>query len=370
MNFSPLSLLGALAALAAPARFVAGEPGRVGAAAASKGDRRWRSMGWVRSQFKRTDDGSGGRLQTLRRGLKFWWRCWWHAAPLRVSTRAFHDSRLDSIVETEPALPLRPLRSYLRRGLDSSRRAHAVQSHFAWLSGHFSRPWIDRLYTGETIPLLADAPWVEGLGISLSCAAHLGREGELAVHLEWQGERAMSIAFSVVDARLVVASATFAAGLAPAGGLHGARAVIGSIQGTRGAGACLRALSAATQRLRPGALLVLAVQGLSAAWGPAGAAGRGDALACVCGLCIAPPPRRPRLRRDLARCRRRVTRPALLGLAGPPGVAPGQRGRVAAPCPAPAPQRLARRLAGRGAEVGPRAAGGALAGLPAFVPSR
>ena len=267
MNFSPLSLLGALAALAAPARFVAGEPGRVGAAAASKGDRRWRSMGWVRSQFKRTDDGSGGRLQTLRRGLKFWWRCWWHAAPLRVSTRAFHDSRLDSIVETEPALPLRPLRSYLRRGLDSSRRAHAVQSHFAWLSGHFSRPWIDRLYTGETIPLLADAPWVEGLGISLSCAAHLGREGELAVHLEWQGERAMSIAFSVVDARLVVASATFAAGLAPAGGLHGARAVIGSIQGTRGAGACLRALSAATQRLRPGALLVLAVQGLSAAWG-------------------------------------------------------------------------------------------------------
>ncbi len=257
MNFRPWSML---VALVTPARFVAGEAGM----AAPELDRRRPSASWVRSQFRRTDDGSGGRLQTLRRGLKFWWRCWWNAAPLRISTRAFQVSQLDSIVDTEPALPLRPLRSYLRRGLDSSRRAHAVESHFAWLSSHFSRPWIDRLYTGETIPLLTGATGVPGLGLSLSCAAHLGREGELAVHLEWQGERAMSMAFSVVDARLVVARSTFAAGLAPPAG---ARAVVGSIQGTRGAEARLRELSAATQRLRPGALLVLAVQGSSQAWG-------------------------------------------------------------------------------------------------------
>ena len=272
MNFSPWPML---AALLSPARFVASDAG----VTAPELDWRRPSASWVRSQFRRTDDGSGGRLQTLRRGLKFWWRCWWHAASLRVSTRAFHDSQLDSIVDTDPALPLRPLRSYLRRGLDSSRRAHAVQLHFAWLSAHFSRPCIDRLYTGETIRLLAGAPGVEGLGMSLTCAAHLGREGELAVHLEWQGERAMSMAFSVVDARLVVAGTTLAAGLAPTAG---ARAVLGSIQGTRGAEARLRELSAATQRLRPGALLVLAVQGLSQAWGlqaPLGVATRSHVYA-------------------------------------------------------------------------------------------
>lgn len=264
-----------LGALLTPARFVAGGFG----VAASQAEWRRPSASWVRSQFRRTDDGSGGRLQTLRRRLKFWWRCWWHAAPLRVSTRAFHASQLDSIVETEPALPLRPLRSYLRRGLDSARRARAVESHFTWLSAHFSRPCIDRLYTDETFPLLAGGFGVEGLGLSLSCAAHLGREGELAVHLEWQGERAMSMAFSVVDARLVVAGATLAAGLAPP---SGARAVVGSIQGTRGADARLRELSAATQRLRPGALLVLALQGLSQAWGlqaPLGVATRSHVYA-------------------------------------------------------------------------------------------
>ena len=254
-----------LAPLTTPARFVAAESVRtVVAAEALRGDGSALSMGWVRSQFRRTDDGSGGRLQTLRRSLKFWWRCWWHAAPLGVSTRAFRESRLDSIVESEPTLPLRPLRSYLRRGLDPSRRAQAVQSHFAWLSSHFSMPWIDRLYTGETFALLPGAPLVEGLGLTLSCARHLGREGELAIHLEWQGERAMSVAFSVIDSRLVVASATLAPRLTPSAG---PRAVIGSIQGTRGADARLRELSAATQRLRPGALLVLAVQALSDAWG-------------------------------------------------------------------------------------------------------
>ena len=154
-------------------RFVAGAP--AGGAFQALDDARRTpaptgSPTWVRSQFRRTDDGAGGRLQTLRRGLKFWWRCWWHAAPLRLSTGAFRASRLDSIIESEPALPLRPLRSYLRRGLDSTRRAHAVRSHFAWLSSHFSLPWIDRLYTGETIALLTGAAGVEGLGLTLSRA--------------------------------------------------------------------------------------------------------------------------------------------------------------------------------------------------------
>ena len=219
------------------------------------------SAAWVRTQFRRTDDGAGGRLQTLRRGLKFWVRCWWSAQALQLSTASFRESALDSIAETRPELALRPLRSYLRRGLGSVRRAQAVQAHFEWLSAHLPMALIDRLYAGEVVALLdpAVAP-VAGLGLSLSTSAGLGREGELALHVEWQGERAMSLGFSVLDASRIISHADPAHARGP-------RIVIGTLQGTRGADARLRELSAAAQRLRPSALLVLAVQALSAAWG-------------------------------------------------------------------------------------------------------
>ena len=219
------------------------------------------SPGWVRSQFRRTDDGAGGRLQTLRRGVKFWVRCLWSARALQLSAAGFRESRLDGVVEQRPELGLRPLRSYLRRGLGSVRRAQALREHFEWLSRELPRATIDRLYAGEAIALLgADFGGVEGLGVSLSTACGLGREGELALHLDWQGRRAMSLAFSVLDASRVLAGGdpTLAAG---------PRIVVGTLQGSRGADAALREISAAAQRLRPSALLVLAVQALSAAWG-------------------------------------------------------------------------------------------------------
>lgn len=219
------------------------------------------SAGWVSAQFQRTDDGAGGRLQTLRRGVKFWLRCWWSARALEMSTTAFRDSALDSIVETQPELALRPLRSYLRRGLGSVRRAQALREHFEWLSQRLPMATISRLYAGASIPLLGTGfAAIPGLGVSLSTASGLGREGELALHLEWHGRRAMSLAFSVLDAASVISDAD------PAHG-HGPRAVIGTLQGTRGGDAALRELSAAAQRLRPSALLVLAAQALSSAWG-------------------------------------------------------------------------------------------------------
>ena len=219
------------------------------------------SAGWVRTQFRRTDDGAGGRLQTLRRGVKFWLRCWWSARALEMSTTAFRDSALDAIVETQPELALRPLRSYLRRGLGSVRRAQAVREHFEWLSRRLPMATIDRLYAGESITLLETGfTAIDGLGVTLSTASGLGREGELALHLDWQGRRVMSLAFSVLDARRVISAAD------PSHG-HGPRLVIGTLQGARGADAALRELSTAAQRLRPTALLVLAAQALSTAWG-------------------------------------------------------------------------------------------------------
>ncbi len=219
------------------------------------------SVAWLHSQFCRTDDGAGGRLQTLRRGLKFWVRCWWNERALSISTAALRENALDSIIETAPEVALRPLRGYLRRGLCPVHRAQAVREHFSWLVQHVSRVQIDLLYGGESVAVFGAVDVsCANLGISLSSASGLGREGEVALHLEWRGARVMSLAFSVLDASCVV-SATDPVHA------RGRRIVIGSLQGVRGADAALREMSSAAQRLRPSALLVLAVQGLSAAWG-------------------------------------------------------------------------------------------------------
>ena len=218
------------------------------------------SLEWVRAQFARTDSGAGGRLQTWRRELKFRVRCWWRSSALELSAASFRDRTLDAIARDRPELTLRPLRSYLRRGLDAERRARAVQAHFAWLSSRLPMPLIDRLYAGERVALLgADTP-LPGLSYSLAHAAGLGREGELVLHLEWQGHSVMSMAFSVLYAGHVVSRADPEHASGP-------RIVIGSLQGMRGADAGLRELSAAAQRLRPSALMVLGVQALTVAWG-------------------------------------------------------------------------------------------------------
>jgi hypothetical protein len=71
---------------------------------------------WIRAQFRRTDDGAGGRLQTLRRRVKFWMRCRLRSRALALGATAFRNRALEALAEQRPELALRPLRSYLRRG--------------------------------------------------------------------------------------------------------------------------------------------------------------------------------------------------------------------------------------------------------------
>lgn len=215
---------------------------------------------WVREQFRRTDDGAGGRLQTLRRGLKFWWRCWWHAEALQTSTAAFQSESLSSVVGNEPTAPLRPLRSYLRQGLSGVARARAVQAHFTWLSSALPRPLIDRLYHDAPVELLGGLSPVKDLGLALGRSGGRGREGEMALHLEWKGQPVMTLVFSVLDGTVVASKSEVDA-------LAGLRPVVGALQGARGTDMALRELAAACQRLRPSALLLVGLQGLCEAWG-------------------------------------------------------------------------------------------------------
>ncbi len=221
------------------------------------------TAGWIHRQFERTDDRAGGALQTLRRRLKFWCRCIWNSSALRTSLGSFNSPALSSVVAHEPTTQVRPLRSYLRRGLTAPQRALAVKAHFNWLSATLPEPVIAQLYGAGPRALLDAGSPVNNLGLSLSRAAGLGREGELALNLEWKGVRVMSLAFSVLDAALVMPAQDHA----NAGSLRGRRAVVGALQGTRGADIALRELSAACQRIRPSALLMVGLQAVSEAAG-------------------------------------------------------------------------------------------------------
>lgn len=220
------------------------------------------SGAWVRAQFRRTDDGAGGRLQTLRRRLKFWTRCMWHAGPMRLSVATFEARALACVTQGDPAVQARPLRSYLRHGLTAGRRAQALHEHFNWLANNMPPRLIEAIHLQAPVTLLACRPGFPG--VSLSRAGGLGREGELALHLDWDHQTVLSLAFSVVEPATVAGDGTTAG---KAGELRGTRAVVGALQGRRGADAALRALSAACQRIRPSALLLTALQALSRAWG-------------------------------------------------------------------------------------------------------
>ena len=210
---------------------------------------------WAGAVFERCDDGVGGPLQRMRRRIKFWARCCRHPGALRASVASLHEHGLDRLLANDPSLPLRVLRPYLRSGLRAGERAAAFDNHFRWLARHMPPAWIDSLYAGRMIPLLAPTP-IAGLEFGLAIPHGLGREGELALHLHWQGQRAMSLAFSIASGETVVGSDA-------AADLH---AVVGVIQGLPNADGLLRDISSACERLRPTALMVVAMQALCAGW--------------------------------------------------------------------------------------------------------
>ena len=213
------------------------------------------SLRWIRQQFERTDDGAAGKFHTLRRGIKFAVRCLLYAKALHVVDAALHSSRFGPLVERDPYVALRPLRSYLRHGLSGVQRARAVQLHFSWLRAQIAPAVVESLCAGEALPLLAPEA-LPGAQIWLSVSGGLGREGELSLNLYWQGQRVMAMAFSVLDAPESVC-----ASVSP-----GPRAVVGVLQGVRGTDEVLRSLGASAQRLRPHALMLASLQGLCTGW--------------------------------------------------------------------------------------------------------
>ena len=215
--------------------------------------------------FRLTDDGAGGWLQTSKRRLKFHLRYRLCRAELQEIRQFFVNQGLSSLTEKELPLMLRPMRSYLWRGLNVAGRAHAQLAHFKWLLKHHSVESVEAFYQRGSYEVFAQA-YPEGtIRVVLLPSRVLGREGELELHLKLNDTSVMRMAFSVLPSHMLGVSD------------DGAILVIGNMQGLRSVNQEIKTVTQKMERTRPQNILMTALQGLASGWQLVGMYGVSDA---------------------------------------------------------------------------------------------
>lgn len=215
--------------------------------------------------FRLTDDGAGGRLQTAKRRLKFLLRyrlCRTHLEQIR---NLFIRHGLVELTQREIPLMLRPMRSYLWRGLNAADRTQAQLFFLTWLFKSYSTDAIQAFYKCNDFQLFSQT-YPEGvIRVVLMPARALGREGEFEMHLRFNEVSVMKTAFTVLPASMV--------GMAG----DGLWMVIGNMQGQRSAHQEIKLVTQKMERTRPQNILMTALQGFASGLGLAGVAGVTDA---------------------------------------------------------------------------------------------
>ena len=215
--------------------------------------------------FRLTDDGAGGWLQTAKRRLKFHLR---HrlCRPYLEQVRGFFiDHDLKALTQEELPLMLRPMRSYLWRGLKVADRAQAQLAFFNWFIQRCGADAIGAFYQSNGFELFSQTYPEGSIRVVLLPARALGREGELEMHLKLNDVSVMKAAFTVLPATSF------------GGAGDGLVMVIGNMQGQRSAQQEIKIVTQKMERTRPQNILMTALQGLASGWGLSGIAGVTDA---------------------------------------------------------------------------------------------
>lgn len=215
--------------------------------------------------FQQTDDGAGGWLQTAKRRLKFHLRYRLCRAELEAIRHFFLSKSLASLTRNELPLMLRPMRSYLWRGLNVAGRARAQLAHFEWLLQHHSAAAVEAFYQRGSYEVFAQA-YPEGtVRVVLLPSRALGREGELELHLKLNDTSVMRTAFSILPSQMLGVSG------------DGFILVIGNMQGLRSVNQEIKTVTQKMERTRPQNILMTALQGLASGWELVGMVGVSDA---------------------------------------------------------------------------------------------
>lgn len=204
--------------------------------------------------FSLVDDARGGRLQVLKRKLKFRLRHAWFRKEVDQFKNYLGSKQLMDLLHTDPSITLKCTRSYLWTGLNGSRRLLAQLSFYEWLLSQYSNQQITHFYKVNHTTVCQFSAKDRTLEVQLRPARGLGREGELAVFLLLDDQVLMKASFTVLPLELI--------------GLPGKgyAMYVGAYQGEKNTLELFKETTQLMERTKPSHLLFNVLQSLAQVW--------------------------------------------------------------------------------------------------------
>jgi uncharacterized protein VirK/YbjX len=204
--------------------------------------------------FSLVDDARGGRLQVLKRKLKFRLRHAWFRKEVDKLKHYLGSKQLLDLLYADPAIALKCTRSYLWTRLDGSRRLMAQLSFYEWLLSQYSTKQITHFYKVNHTTVCHFSVKERSLLVQLRPSRGLGREGEIAAFLSLDEHVLMKASFTVLPIDLI--------------GLPGKghAMYVGAYQGEKNTLELIKETTLLMERTKPSHLLFNVLQSLAKTW--------------------------------------------------------------------------------------------------------
>lgn len=221
---------------------------------------------WSNSEelFLLTDNLAGGKMQTMKRRLKFKLRQSLFRAELAQVQQYFESHQLTRLFDIDPSLSLKCTRAYLWTGLNGQQRMAGQLAFFDWLQTKFSLPFVLSFFETERVSIGKIQHGDAQFDVMLGPSRGLGREGELMVTLHINGTLLMRSSVSVLPASMLGLPGT------------GHAMFVGGFQGISNTKDLIKLATQSLERTKPGFILLNALQAMAQAWGLVGLVGVAD----------------------------------------------------------------------------------------------
>ena len=204
--------------------------------------------------FSLVDDARGGRLQVLKRKLKFRLRHAWFRKEVDLLKHYFGSKQLMDLLNADPSIALKCTRSYLWTSLDGSRRLLAQLAFYDWLLTQYTSQQISHFYKLNHTTVCNFAVKDRLLEVQLRPSRGLGREGELAVFMCLDGQVLMKASFTVLPVDMIGLSG------------EGYAMYVGAYQGEKNSLELFKETTLLMERTKPSHLLFNVLQRLANIW--------------------------------------------------------------------------------------------------------
>ena len=221
---------------------------------------------WSNSEelFLLTDTLAGGKMQTVKRRLKFKLRQKLFSAELAEIKHYFELHQLTRLLEIDPSLSLKCTRAYLWTGLNGQQRVAAQLAFFDWFLDKFKLADVLSFYEKGSVSLAKVQHNDTDFEVLLSPSRGLAREGELAVTLHMNNAVLLRSSVSILPAQMLGLSG------------DGHALFVGCFQGTSNTKDLVKQATQALERTKPTFILLNALQAMAQAWGLVGIVGVAD----------------------------------------------------------------------------------------------